>query len=324
MFSRQQVMQQADYNLNGLVSNLSKMLRRLLTEKIVIQVNYSSRPAMLRADEGMIEQVLLNLAINARDAMPNGGNLTITTEPVDLSAGGASKIPHARAGKFVCLEVSDTGCGMTPDLMARIFEPFFTTKEIGKGTGLGLAMVYGIMQQHDGWITVASEVEKGTTFRAYFPRLDFATLTPFEEKGTTALPGGHEGILLVEDEATVRQVAEAALVSLGYRVFTAASGRAALTAWEIHKQSIELLLTDLIMPEGIDGRELAALLVTESPQLAVIYMSGYSNDVAGENFSLEEGVNYLSKPFDLTSLAKIVRNVLNQSLVHEPQGRPRV
>jgi len=321
MFSRQQEMQQADYNLNGLVSNLSKMLRRLLSERIVIQVNYSSRPSMIRADEGMVEQVLLNLAINARDAMSNGGNLTVTTEPVDLSAASAGKIPHARAGKFICLEVSDTGSGIAPEIMPRIFEPFFTTKEIGKGTGLGLAMVYGIMRQHDGWITVESEVGRGTTFRAYFPRLEFATLTPFEEKGITALPGGHEGILLVEDEATVRQVAEAALVSLGYRVFTAASGRAALTAWEIHKQSIELLLTDLIMPEGTGGRELAAVLLAESPQLPVIYMSGYSNEVAGENFSLEEGVNYLPKPFDLTSLAKIVRNVLNQSLVHDTPER---
>jgi two-component system, cell cycle sensor histidine kinase and response regulator CckA len=322
MFSRQQVMQQADYNLNGLVSNLSKMLRRLLTEKIVIQVNYAARPLMIRADEGMVEQVLLNLAINARDAMVDGGTLTISTEPVDFNKTSAARVAQARPGKFVCLQITDSGSGIPDETLPRIFEPFFTTKEVGKGTGLGLAMVYGIMQQHNGWVSVESEVGAGTTFRAYFPRLDSATITPFEEKGGSALPGGHEGILLVEDEAAVRQIAEAALVSLGYRVFSAPSGRAALQVWDTHKQSIELLVTDLIMPEGIGGRELAVLLLAENPQLPVVYMSGYSNEVASEEFQLEEGVNYLAKPFDLAGFSKIIRASLNRAAIQEPLGRP--
>lgn len=319
MFSRQQVMQQADYNLNGLVANLSKMLRRLLSEKIVIEVNYATRPMMIHADEGMVEQVLLNLAINARDAMADGGNLSIATQPVDFTKTAAARISGAREGKFVCLQVTDSGAGISPETLPRIFEPFFTTKEIGKGTGLGLAMVYGIMQQHNGWITVESRLGEGTTFRAYFPRLHTTTFTPFEEKNEMVLPGGHEGILLVEDEAAVRQIAEAALVSLGYRVFPAVNGKAALQVWDTHKQNIELVMTDLIMPEGIGGAELALLLLAENPQIPVVYMSGYSNDATAEDLHLEEGVNYLSKPFDLTSLARIVRSTLNRAVaVQEP------
>jgi PAS domain S-box-containing protein len=322
MFSRQQVMQQADYNLNGLVANLSKMLRRLLSEKIVIQVNYATRPMMIRADEGMVEQVLLNLAINARDAMVDGGSLLISTQPVDFTKTAAGQTPEVREGKFVCLQITDSGAGISPETLPRIFEPFFTTKEVGKGTGLGLAMVYGIMQQHNGWITVESRLGEGTTFRAYFPRLHTTTLTPFEEKSEMVLPGGHEGILLVEDEAAVRQIAEAALVSLGYRVFSAVNGKAALQVWDAHKQNIELVMTDLIMPEGIGGGELAMLLLAENPEIPVLYMSGYSNDVTTEELRLEEGVNYLSKPFDLTSLAKIVRSSLNDTAVSGSLAKP--
>ena len=322
MFSRQQVMRQADYNLNGLVANLSKMLRRLLSEKIVIEVNYASRPMIIRADEGMVEQVLLNLAINARDAMADGGSLSISTQPVDFTKASAVRIPEAREGKFVCLQVTDSGSGIPPETLPRIFEPFFTTKEVGKGTGLGLAMVYGIMQQHNGWITVESRLGQGTTFRAYFPRLHTTTLTPFEEKNEMVLPGGHEGILLVEDEAAVRQIAEAALVSLGYRVFSAVNGKVALQVWDTQKQNIELVMTDLIMPEGIGGAELAALVLADNPLMPVVYMSGYSNDATTEDLHLEEGVNYLSKPFDLTSLAQIVRSMLNRAAVHEPLVKP--
>jgi CheY-like chemotaxis protein len=277
---------------------------------------------MIRADEGMVEQVLLNLAINARDAMADGGRLLISTQPVDFTKTAAGRIPEAREGKFVCLQLTDSGGGISPETLPRIFEPFFTTKEIGKGTGLGLAMVYGIMQQHNGWITVESRLGEGTTFRAYFPRLHTTTLTPFEEKSEMVLPGGHEGILLVEDEAAVRQIAEAALVSLGYRVFSAVNGKAALQVWDAHKQNIELVMTDLIMPEGIGGGELAMLLLAENPEIPVLYMSGYSNDMTTEELRLEEGVNYLSKPFDLTSLAKIVRSSLNDTAVSGSLVKP--
>ncbi len=322
MFSRQQVMQQADYNLNGLVATLSKMLQRLLSEKIVIQVNYATRPMMIHADEGMVEQVVLNLAINARDAMADGGHLSISTQSVDFTTATAARIPEAREGKFVCLQLTDSGSGISPETLPRIFEPFFTTKEAGKGTGLGLAMAYGIMQQHNGWITVESRLGEGTTFRAYFPRLHTTTLTPFEEKSEMVLPGGHEGILLVEDEAAVRQIAEAALVSLGYRVFSAVNGKAALQVWDAHKQNIDLVITDLIMPEGIGGAELATLLWADNPQIPMLYMSGYSNDATTEELGLEEGVNYLSKPFDLTGLAKIVRSRLDHATVPESVVKP--
>ncbi|MEO6996268.1 MAG: response regulator [Lacunisphaera sp.] len=322
MFSRQQVMHQEEHNLNGLVANLGKMLGRLLPEKIMIEVNCATRPMMISADEGMVEQVLLNLAINARDAMADGGSLLISTQPVDFTKTAAARIPQAREGKFVCLQLSDSGAGIPAETLPRIFEPFFTTKEIGKGTGLGLAMVYGIMQQHNGWITVESKLGEGTTFRAYFPRLHTTTLTPFEEKSKTALPGGHEGILLVEDEASVRQIAEAALVSLGYRVFSAVNGKAGLQVWDLHKQSVDLVITDLIMPEGVDGAELATLLLAQNPQMPVLFMSGYRNEVATQALRLEEGVNYLSKPFDLTGLAKIVRAMLDRAAVAEELLNP--
>jgi PAS domain S-box-containing protein len=321
MFSRQQSMQPNDYNLNGLVSNLTKMLRRLLTENIEMFVECTQHPLMIRADEGMVEQVLLNLVVNARDAMPKGGNLSIATEWVDLDENAARKMMHARPGPFVSLVIRDSGIGISAEVLPRIFEPFFTTKGIGKGTGLGLATVYGIMQQHDGWIAVESVLGRGTTFRAYFPRLASAAMKGVAEKAPMTLPGGHEGILLVEDEAAVRQIAEAGLASLGYRVYSAPSGLAALQVWQSHKQNIELLMTDLIMPDGVTGRELAVRLREEDPHLRIVYMSGYSNEVAGNDFQLREGINYLSKPFDLTSMAKIVRVSLDRGATQAPFGR---
>jgi PAS domain S-box-containing protein len=316
-FSRQEVMQPADHNLNGLVANLSKMLRRLLSENIEMTVEFAPVPLPIRGDEGMVEQVLLNLVVNARDAMSRGGVLRVVTATVDLDEAAAHATPPARPGTFACLTVSDTGTGIAPEIRSHIFEPFFTTKGVGKGTGLGLATVYGIMQQHGGWITMESEVGRGTTFRAYFPRL----ATSLVETGAAqpaALQGGHETILLVEDEPAVRAVAEVALAGLGYRVFAASSGLVALQVWEEHKHEIELLLTDLIMPDGITGRDLALRLRAGAPKLPVIYMSGYSHEVAGGDFPLEEGMNYLPKPFDLTSLAKQVRASLDRGATTPP------
>ncbi len=320
-FSRQQVMQPIVLNLNGVVFNLAKMLRRLLSETIQMEVECLPQPLLIRADEGMVEQVLLNLVVNARDALPKAGTLRITTQPVDLNEPAARAMMHGRAGAFVCLAVSDTGTGIAPEVLPRIFEPFFTTKGIGKGTGIGLATVYAIMQQHGGWINVESVVGRGSTFRAYFPRL--ATALPTTPAGQDGLPvrGGHEGILLVEDESAVRVVAEAALVNLGYRVFTAPSGLAALQVWEMHRHEIELLLTDLVMPDGITGRDLALRLRASAPQLAVIYMSGYSQEMAGGDFPLEEGTNFLAKPFDLTGLAKLVRASLDRGVTNPPFTR---
>ena len=316
-FSRQQVMQPVVLNLNGRVHSQAKMLRRLLSESIEMVVECAPQPLLIRADEGMVEQVLLNLVVNARDALANTGSLRITTEPVDLDEPAARVKLHGRPGAFACLAVSDTGSGIPPEIMPRIFEPFFTTKEIGKGTGLGLASAYGIMQQHGGWIEAESAVGRGTTLRAYFPRLASTMPETSVVQGNSPIRGGHEGILLVEDESAVRVVAEAALTGLGYRVFSASSGQEALQVWETQRHEIELLLTDLVMP-GITGRDLALRLRESTPRLPVIYMSGYNREMAGGNFALSEGSNFLPKPFDLTRLASLVRVSLDRGASNPP------
>jgi two-component system cell cycle sensor histidine kinase/response regulator CckA len=317
-FSRQQVMETSDLNLTGVVVNLAKMLRRLLSENIEMDVITAQAPLPIRADEGMVEQVLLNLVVNARDAMPKGGKLLVSTSQVDFDENAAHP---ARPGAFACVAVTDTGTGIAPEVLPRIFEPFFTTKGVGRGTGLGLATVYGVMQQHHGWVTVESWVGQGTTFRAYFPRQAVMLPETSDAPVAASLPGGHEGILLVEDESSVREIAQAALTGLGYRVFPAMSGVAALQVWETHRHEIDLLLTDLVMPEGITGRDLGVRLRDSEPSLPIVYMSGYSYEVAGDNFTLKEGVNYLPKPFDLASLAKIVRGMLDRGATRAPMDR---
>ncbi len=236
---------------------------------------------------------------------------------MDFDEPAASSKLHRLPGAFVCLAVSDTGSGISPEIMPRIFEPFFTTKEIGKGTGLGLASAYGIMQQHGGWIEAESEVGRGTTLRVYFPRLASTVPETSVVQGNSPIRGGHEGILLVEDESAVRVVAEAALTGLGYRVFSASSGQEALQVWETQRHEIELLLTDLVMP-GITGRDLALRLRESTPRLPVIYMSGYNREMAGGNFALSEGSNFLPKPFDLKSLASLVRISLDRGASNPP------
>jgi CheY-like chemotaxis protein len=294
------------------------MLGRILGEHINLTVDCAVVPLLIRADEGMVEQVLLNLAVNARDAMPKGGKLGITTGRADFDSAAERDQAPARSGPFVWLAVSDTGTGIAPEILPRIFEPFFTTKEVGKGTGLGLATVYSIMQQHGGWVTVESKVGQGTTFRAYFPQVTATTAKAPAASLAAHLPGGHEGILLVEDELTVRVAAEQTLTDLGYRVFSAASALPALQLWEEHQHRIDLLLTDLVMPDGINGRELAQRLQTLERALPVVYMSGYSHEAAGRDFPLKEGQNYLSKPFDVTALAKIVRASLDRRNTKDP------
>jgi len=316
-FSRQEVMEPADHNLNSLVANLLKMLRRLLGEHIELEVDYSPVALPIRADEGMVEQVLLNLVVNARDAMGKGGTLRINTAPVDLSENDVHGQPQLRPGRFACLMVSDTGHGIAPEILPRIFEPFFTTKEAGKGTGLGLATVYGVMQQHEGWITVESTPGCGTTFRAYFPRLK-STVTEVAAVQSPGIRGGHETILFVEDEEAVRTLGEAALVGLGYRVLCAATGAEALQLWQAHRHEIDLLVTDLVMPGGINGRELAERLQPDQPRMPVIYMSGYSHEVAGKDLTLVEGRNFMAKPFDVAKLARTVRSNLDRSISRKP------
>jgi PAS domain S-box-containing protein len=311
MFSRRQTMQPHDLDLTQSINDITKMLRRTLGEEIQLQFKFAMQSLFIHADAGMLDQVLMNLAVNARDAMPKGGRLIIETSAVEIDAAAAAHNPPDRSGSFVCLSVSDTGCGIPPEILPRIFEPFFTTKDVGKGTGLGLATVFGIVQQHQGWVRVYSEAGRGSTFRIYLPRL--AAMTP-QKSGQPASDfprGGNEMILLVEDDAFMRASVFKALSKLGYGVLEAASGVEALEVWKQGRDKIHLLLTDLVMPGGINGKELGQQLLQEKPGLKVIYTSGYSTEVAGRDFSLEEGVNFLAKPFEASKLAQTVRNCLD-------------
>ncbi|HUZ07052.1 MAG TPA: ATP-binding protein, partial [Candidatus Paceibacterota bacterium] len=289
--------------------------RRTLGETIEVQFKFSLQSLPIHADAGMMDQVLMNLAVNGRDAMPDGGRLIIETSPVEFDEAAASHSNQIRPGKFVCLSVSDTGCGIAPENLSRIFEPFFTTKEVGKGTGLGLATVFGIVQQHHGWINVYSEAGHGTTFRIYLPRLAKMSEQKKEQSVLTPARGGGETILFVEDDKFLRPSLCQILSRLGYRVLVAANGVEAIEVWKQHRDEIHLLLTDLVMPGGINGMELAGQLLELNPKLKVIYASGYSAEVASKDFPLEEGVNFLNKPFELHKLAQTVRQMLDAGTV---------
>jgi two-component system, cell cycle sensor histidine kinase and response regulator CckA len=291
---------------------MTKMLRRVLGETIEVQLKLAAQPLFVHADEGMMNQVLMNLAVNARDAMFNGGHLVIETSGVELDEFAAEQSAPARPGSFVCLSVSDSGGGISPEILPRIFEPFFTTKAVGKGTGLGLATVFGIVQQHKGWINVYSEVGHGTTFRIYLPRLTGMTDIKVAQKMLATVPTGDETILLVEDEPTLRTSMNLTLTNLGYRVLEAATGNQALEVWQEHGAEIRLLLTDLMMPDGMTGKELAQRLVKENQKLKVVYMSGYSADLIGKDFPVQENVNFLAKPFHMQKLAQILRDSLDK------------
>jgi PAS domain S-box-containing protein len=310
-FGRRQLMQPRQLDMNEVVTNMTKMLGRILGEDIALQLNYSPQPARVQADAGMMEQVLLNLAVNSRDAMPKGGLLAIRISALEVDARRLAQHSEARAGQFVCLSVIDTGCGIPPENLRRIFEPFFTTKEVGKGTGLGLATVYGIIKQHQGWIEVESEPGKGTTFRVFLPRGLEAAEAGIERRAEPPARGGTETILVVEDEAPVRELVCNLLAGYGYQILQAESGAKALQVWRESKDRINLLLTDLVMPNQMNGRELAERLWTERPRLKVIFTSGYSADVVGEDFVLRPGINYLQKPYHPHKLALAVRDYLD-------------
>ncbi|TAL05300.1 MAG: PAS domain S-box protein, partial [Verrucomicrobia bacterium] len=313
LFSRRQALQLRDLDLNETVTNMTKMLRRIVGEDIAIQCRYSPQPLLLHADAGMMDQILLNLSVNARDAMPKGGSLVIETAVANFTETADATVPHARPGSFACLTLSDTGSGIAPEVLPRIFEPFFTTKGVGKGTGLGLATVFGIVQQHQGWITVESKPDEGTKFRIYLPRLTAPSQADASPASIASLRGGSETILLVEDDLALRRVVRNILVRLGYRVLEATTGLEALELWTEHQSSVALLFTDLVMPDGMSGAELAQVLLKHNPQLEVIYTSGYSPDIAGKDVNLREGVNFVAKPFEAQKLAQIVRARLDRS-----------
>ncbi|MGH7993054.1 MAG: PAS domain S-box protein, partial [Limisphaerales bacterium] len=311
MFSRKQALQVVALDLNEVVGNMTKMLQRILGEDIVLCAEYDPKLTAISADVGMIEQVLLNLAVNSRDAMPKGGQLLISTSLENPDAGSLQLPADAAPGRYVCLKVTDTGCGIRPEVLPHIFEPFFTTKEVGKGTGLGLATVYGIVQQHHGWVAVTSEPGRGTTFYVYLPA---AKDTPVKSEADTApkLPRGSETILIAEDEPAVRSLVGNFLRRCGYTVLMAESGVAALEVWREQRDKIQLLLTDMVMPDGMTGYDLAKQLQAERPQLRVIYTSGYSADVVAKDPALIRDGNFLQKPYHPYQLARIVRDSLDE------------
>jgi len=308
-FSRKQVLQPEVLDLNSVVADVDKMLRRLIGEHIEVRAVLSSELGAVKADPGQVEQVLLNLVVNARDAMPDGGNITIETANVELDANYANTHPLAKPGHYVMVAVSDTGCGIAPEIQARIFEPFYTTKEKGKGTGLGLSTVYGIVEQSGGNVWVYSEVGHGTTFKVYLPRVDeFVTEKEAVAHGTQTLTGT-ETVLLVEDEEAVRHMAQEILRLNGYTVLDANNGAEAVKVSEQHQGVIDLMLTDVVMPQ-IGGRELAEKLALTRPEMHVLYMSGYTDDAIVHHGVLDGHTAFLEKPFTPYALALKIREVL--------------
>uniref|UniRef100_Q01WP9 histidine kinase n=1 Tax=Solibacter usitatus (strain Ellin6076) TaxID=234267 RepID=Q01WP9_SOLUE len=310
-FGRRQVMQPRSLDLTEVVSSLTSMLQRVLGANIRLQLIPHGSPLITRADSGMLDQVLMNLVVNACDAMPDGGQLTIETTERTFTQREARRIPDARAGRYVSLRVTDTGSGISPESLPHIFEPFFTTKQPGKGTGLGLSTVFGIVKQHGGWVQVKSEVGRGTSFQIFLPAAEETDEARAAEIEKPEPQGGSETILVVEDEPALRVLTRAVLEPRGYRLLEAANGVEALRAWQEHRGSIHLLLTDIMMPEGMSGLELAARLREFRPELRVIYTSGYSGDIAGGQLQLEEGRNFLQKPYSPQQLLEAVRRCLD-------------
>lgn len=311
-FSRRQMMQPKPLDLNAVVSNMTRMLGRILGEDIALQFNYSPNLPLVHADAGMMEQILLNLAVNSRDAMPSGGQLIVRISVQEIGASAMREHPEGHTGRFVCVSVQDTGSGIAPEILPHIFEPFFTTKSVGKGTGLGLATVYGIVKQHHGWVEVESQPGRGTTFHIFLPgRAEKATVAAGDTAKEDPLRGGNETILVVEDEPPVRDLVSKVLASRGYNVLQATSGAHALDVWRDQKDHINLLLTDIVMPDGMTGRDLAEKVQAERPSLKAIYTSGYSADIVGKDFVIQEGLNFLQKPYAPQKLVRMVRKCLD-------------
>jgi PAS domain S-box-containing protein len=312
LFGRREVMQPNQLDLNEIVTQLARMLQRLIGEDVRMRLHVHPRPLPIFADSGMIEQLLMNLAVNARDAMTGGGELIIETSETTIDEGTAS-VNDAEAGCYACLSVSDTGRGIPPEVLPHIFEPFFTTKEAGKGTGLGLATVFGIAKQHRGWVKVYSEHGLGTTFRFFLPSTALAAATPQPPAVVVLQRGRGETVLLAEDDESVREITRVMLERHGYNVVVANSGRDALRRWDETDRSIDLLLTDMVMPGGVGGTELAAQLQRRQPTLKVIFTSGYSAEIAGRALVLRDGQTFLQKPFDVSRLLTTIANLLHPS-----------
>ncbi|HMD62254.1 MAG TPA: ATP-binding protein, partial [Opitutaceae bacterium] len=312
VFSRKQMIQRASLDVNAVIQHTSRLLRRVIGEDIAFEVQPEANLPPIYADNGMIEQVLLNLVVNSRDAMPRGGRLTIKTSLVERDEAYRRRVPQALEGRFACIAVADTGSGISPEIMPRIFDPFFTTKEVGKGTGLGLATVYGIVQQHQGWIEMDSSVGVGTEFRIHFPCMAGAPAPQPQAADEESREASAETILVVEDEALVRLTSCTILQRRGYNVLEAASPRAALEIWATSREKIDLVFTDVVMPGGMTGRDLVEILRRDRPELKALFTSGYSSDLLGHDFVRTSANFFLQKPFGAAELKRIVDEVLRQ------------
>ncbi len=305
-FSRRSVMIRKSVDLNKVAAHLIKMLERLIGENINLRFAAQHGSGMVNADAGMIEQVIMNLVVNARDAMPKGGTLTISIHSVDISEERAKARPEAKEGRFVCLSVSDTGCGMDEHTLKHLFEPFYTTKELGKGTGLGLSTVHGIVGQHKGWVEAESELGKGSTFRVFLPAAEPSEVDTERSEKSTFLRG-NETILLVEDSAKLREMIAESLRLLGYQVIEAGNGQEALHQWQQYEEHIDLLLSDVVLPGQLSGLELAEKLHQSKPALKIVLSSSYSAEMV-EAGRLSSGMTaYLRKPYRIEEMSKVIR-----------------
>jgi signal transduction histidine kinase len=314
IFSRKQVIQPRVLNLNAVILNLKKMLCRLIGEDIEFCTLLDPAAGHIKADPGQIEQVIMNLAVNARDAMPNGGKLTIMTANTTLDQNHLKNFPDMGAGDYVMLAIADTGTGISEEVKAHLFEPFFTTKPSGKGTGLGLATCFGIVKQNTGHINVHSELGSGTTFKIYFPQVQSALESPRVRNLPTEAAGGNETVLLVEDEPVVRELAVATLREKGYTVVEAVNGEEGLRLARQHDGKIDLVLADVVMPV-MGGKEMADALRTSHPDTKVLFTSGYTEDALGHHGVLRPGILFLPKPYLTATLARKVREVLDEGLI---------
>ena len=313
-FSRKQILEPKVLDLNEVVKDMHKMLTRLIGENIQLATRLETELGSVKADPCQVEQIIVNLVVNARDAMPRGGRVTVETANVTLDEQNALKHVSVKPGEYVMLAVSDTGSGMDQETQARIFEPFFTTKEVGKGTGLGLSTVYGIVKQSGGNIWVYSEQGLGTVFKVYLPRIDDATASTIANQSQeTNTPRGTETILLVEDEEVVRGLTRKILMQAGYNVLDAKGGDEAIRLCSLHVGPIDLLLTDVVMPE-VSGKEVADRLLELRPSIRVLYMSGYTDEAIVQHGVLDANVKFIQKPFTWAGLTRKVREVLNRNL----------
>jgi len=308
-FSRKQVLEKKIISINTIVQDFLKILGKMAGDDIIFTTYLAEKSCTVEADPGQIEQIIMNLIVNAKDSMSNGGEIIIETAEVQLDRHYVSKRVEVKPGKYVLLAISDTGEGMDEDVLPKIFDPFFTTKEQGKGTGLGLATVYGIVKQHDGYIYAYSEKDKGTTFKIYFPASNKTTEETENKSTVAAVLQGNETILIVDDSPSIRQLIVAILKPLGYKCLQAGSGDDAIDVLREYSGEVHLLLTDVVMP-GMSGRDLSTIIGKERPEMKVIFMSGYTENIIAHHGVLEQGITYIAKPITPVALTQKIRSVL--------------